>query len=222
MADLGNNSLWTTLQSGQNVQTQILGPEYSYADNIQGPSSLGVGTDGTFSQLGRNSSAIATYVQNLITGDPPLGNQFFINTGGTCTAPDGSIQSRMNYINNMSSGAASLPAAMSEIGSDFNGLIPGVVDDIEGLNPLHIFSAMLADSSPQCSCYSCPTTSGGTQYGFMTPELSPDLASSQCQQVDDSYCTKSGTESFTNMSSSTSIPTIFAFLGFMYFVFSGK
>ena len=102
----------------------------------------------------------------------------------------------------------------------FNGLIPGVVDDIEGLNPLHIFSAMLSDSTPQCSCYSCPTTSGGTGYGFLTPELSADLATSQCQVVDPSNCTKEG---FTVMAPRGSvIPTILAGIGFLYFVFSGK
>lgn len=222
MADLGSNPLWTKMQSGTDTKNDILGPDYSYSDNLQSTSSLGVGTDGTFSQLGRNASAIGTYVDDLITGDPPLGNQFFINTGGSCVAPDGSTQSRMNYINNMSSGAAALPSAISEMGGDFNGLIPGVVDDIEGLNPLHIFSAMLADSTPQCSCYSCPTTSGGTQYGFMTPELSPDLATSQCQVVDPSNCTKESftTEGFTT--SGSSIPTILAAIGFLYFVFSGK
>jgi hypothetical protein len=220
MADLGSNPLWSKMQSGSDTSTEILGPDYSYADNIQSTSSLGVGTDGTFSQLGRNASAIDTYVQALITGDPPLGNQFFVNTGGSCLAPDGSTQARMNYINNMSSGAAALPAAISELGGDFNGLIPGVVDDIEGLNPLHIFSAMLSDATPQCSCYSCPTTSGGTQYGFMTPDLSPDLATSQCQVVDPSNCTSEG---FTNMTpQGSAIPTILAALGFLYFVFSGK
>ena len=54
----------------------------------------------------------------LITGDPPLGNQFFVNTGGTCLAPDGQLRERYNYINNMSSGSAALPAAMSEYRED--------------------------------------------------------------------------------------------------------
>ena len=225
MADAGSNSLWGDITSGAStVSTDLLGPDYSYADGIQGPSSLGVGSDGSFGQLGTNADAIAYYVKALITGDPPLGNQFFVNTGGTCTAPDGQLRSRYNYINNMSSGAAALPAAMSELGSDFNGLIPGVVDDIEGLDPLYIFSAMTADASPPCACYKCDVTSG-SQYQWLTPSLSADFSTNQCSQVDSSNCpAPSSTESFTNSTSDfvSGIPTIVAVLGLALLVFSGK
>lgn len=224
MADAGANPLWGNMSSGKDTSTDLLGPDYSYADNIQGPGSLGVGSAGTFGQLGTNASAIEYYVKALITGDPPLGNQFFVNTGGTCTAPDGQLRSRYNYVNNMSSGSAALPSAMSEIGSDFNGLIPGVVDDIEGLDPLYIFSAMTADASPQCGCYQCPVTSG-SPYQWLTPSLSPDFSSSQCTQVDSSKCPPpSGTESFSNMKMSIvdAIPTMVAGLTLALLVFSGK
>jgi hypothetical protein len=222
MADLGSNSLWSDIENGaSNVQTDLLGPSYSYADSITGPSSLGVGSNGSFGQLGTNANAISYYTQALITGNPPLGNQFFVNTGGMCTAPNGSLQPRYNYINNMSTGAGALPPAISELGSDFNGLIPGVVDDIEGLNPLHLFSALVADANPPCVCMSCPTSSG-TVAKFLTTTLSPDVASSQCQQVDPSQCA-SVPESFMNKQEAVSvIPTIIAGLGFLYFVFSGR
>jgi hypothetical protein len=220
MADIGANSLWSDIENGRsNVQTDLLGPSYSYADSITGPTSLGVGSNGSFGQLGTNANAIAYYTQALITGNPPLGNQFFVNTGGMCTAPNGSLQPRYNYINNMSTGAGALPPAISELGSDFNGLIPGVVDDIEGLNPLHLFSALVADPNPPCVCMSCPTSTG-TVAKFLTNSLSPDVASSQCQQVDASQCA-SGPESFMNIQESVSIiPTIIAGLGVLYFVFS--
>jgi len=216
MADLGSNSMWSDISGST---TDILGPDYSYADNIQGPSAQGVGSDGTFSQLGRNASAIAYYVQTLITGDPPLGNQFFVNTGGTCTASDGQLRSRYNYVNNMSSGSAALPASMSELGSDFNGLIPGVVDDIEGLNPTYLFSAMTADSSPSCGCYKCNVTSG-TPYQFLTPSLDPDFSSDQCQEVDISNCSPPSTESFGNQWNYTLPVAIVGILALL--VFSAK
>ena len=222
MADTGGNSLWSDIENGKsNVQTDLLGPSYSYADSITGPTSLGVGSNGSFGQLGTNANAIAYYTDALITGNPPLGNQYFVNTGGMCTAPNGSLQPRHNYINNMSTGAGALPAAISELGSDFNGLIPGVVDDIEGLNPLHLFSALMADANPPCICLSCPT-SAGTIAKFLTTSLSPDLVESKCQQVDPSQCT-SAPESFTNKNEFVSlIPTIIAGLGVLYFVFSGR
>lgn len=222
MADIGSNSIWSDIENGSsNVQTDLLGPSYSYSDALTGPTSLGVGSTGSFGQLGTNANAIAYYTEALITGNPPLGNQYFVNTGGMCAAPNGSLQPRYNYINNMSTGAGTLPAAISELGSDFNGLIPGVVDDIEGLNPLHLFSALVADANPPCVCMSCPT-SAGTVAKFVTASLDPDLRESQCQQVDSSQCS-TATESFTNKEEVISaIPTILAGLGVLYFVFSGR
>uniref|UniRef100_A0A6C0EPL1 Uncharacterized protein n=1 Tax=viral metagenome TaxID=1070528 RepID=A0A6C0EPL1_9ZZZZ len=230
MADTGGNSLWKDIENVEadatKVETEILGPSYSYADAISGPSTLGVGSNGTFSQLGTNASAIAYYVEALITGNPPLGNQYFVNTGGMCTAPDGTLKPRYNYINNMSSGAAALPAAISEIGSDFNGLLPGVADDIEGLNPLHLFSSLTADANPPCVCLQCPASNpSGIDSKFVTASLSADVASSQCTPVDSSVCIASAstTESFSNKEEFVSmIPTIIAGLGVLYFIFSGR
>jgi hypothetical protein len=225
MADAGSNPLYSMMAEGENavdnVMDDVLGPDYSYADQIKGPSSLGVGSAGTFSQMGTNANAIAYYVEALITGDPPLGNQFFVNTGGTCIPSDGQLRARYNYVNNMNTGAGSQPSAIGELGASFNGLIPGVVDDIEGLNPLYIFSAMTADASPACECYKCPVTSG-SQYQFITTSLDPDFNSDICQAVDISNCPAPtpSSESFSNPVSS--IPTILAGLGFLYLIFSGK
>ena len=216
MADAGKNSMWSNLSS---KSQDILGPDYSYADNIRPPSSLGVGSSGTFSQIGRNANGIFYYISSLISGNPPLGNQFYINTGGTCTAPDGQLRSRYNYVNNKSSGANMVPASMREVGSSFNGLIPGVVSDIGGLNPTYIFSSLVADASPPCQCYKCEVSSGN-QYQFLTPSLSADFNLQQCQQVDISNCP--AIESFTNEHEDKAVPTILAGLVILYFVFSGK
>lgn len=221
MADLGINPLWANLEKDpKNAQLDLLGPAYSYADNVPGPSSLGVGTDGSFSQLGTNSSAISTYVKTMVTGDPPLGNQYFVNTGGVCTAPDGSTQPRMNYINNKASGADLMPASMSDLGADFNGLIPGIVGDIEGLNPLYMFTALSSDGTPACQCFKCNVTSGsGT--AFLTTSLSPDFDANECQSVDISQC-KPPVESFVNFGQSSCVPTMLAAVGILLFVFSRR
>lgn len=217
MSDLGSNSLWSDISSNpDSAQTDFMGPSYSYVDNIPGPSSLGVGTDGTFSQLGTNLSSIGTYVSTMIDGDPPLGNQFFVNTGGTCIAPDGSSQSRYNYINNKPSGGI-LPSGMSEIGSGMNGLIPGVIGDIEGLNPMYMMKALMSDSSPKCECYKCDVTTGAPAR-FLTTSLSPDYNSTNCTQVDQSQC---ASESFENYSGVSPIPT-FVGIGILVFLFMLK
>jgi hypothetical protein len=193
MADLGANSLWSDISSGAgDVQTNLMGPSYSYADNIpkpDGEGGLGVSSNGTFSQLGTNLGAVGTYVGTMTYGTP-LGNQYYVNTGGTCTAPDGSLQSRFNYINNVSSG-----------------LIPGVISDIGGLNPLYLMNSMMAESSPSCKCYQCPVTSGG-EYNFLSPDLSPDFDPALCKVADPSKCPQ--TPAVEEFSNETLVPTIIA------------
>jgi hypothetical protein len=184
MADLGKNSLWSDVKKkAGNVETDLMGPAYSYADHLPPPSGeggLGVGSDGTFSQLGTNLGAVGTYVSTMVGGGTPLGNQYYVNTGGTCTAPDGSIQPRYNYINNMSTG-----------------LVGGVISDIGGLNPLYLVNSMTASASPACKCYQCPVTSG-EQYRFLSPDLSPDFTGRICKVVDSSKCMPKSKEGFAN------------------------
>jgi hypothetical protein len=211
MSDLGSNSLWSDIAGGApTAQTDMMGPSYSYVDNIPGPSDLGIGSDGTFSQLGKNLGGIGTYVSVMIDGDPPLGNQFFVNTGGSCTAPDGSSQSRYNYINNKPGGKGVLPAGMA---AGANGLVPGVIGDIEGLNPMYMMNALMADSSPKCECYKCDVTTGASSR-FLTTTLSPDYSTTNCTQVDPSQCTS---ESFENQYNFSPIPTFVA-IGLLVFM----
>jgi hypothetical protein len=195
MADLGLNSLWSDLSSGaSNVETDIMGPSYSYADNVpkpSGPGGLGVGTDGSFSQLGTNLGAVGTYVNTLV-GTREMGNQYFVNTGGTCTATDGSIQARFNYISNKQAG-----------------LVEGVLGDIGGLNPVYLMNSMTASASPACKCYQCEVTSGDAA-NWLSPDLSPDFDPAKCTVVDSSRCPRvKSTESFTN---DTFVPTIIAWV----------
>jgi hypothetical protein len=183
-----DNSVWSSVAGG--TGTSVMGPSYSYVDNIQSPSALGVGSDGSMSQIARNIDGIVTYVQYLISG-PAMGNRFFVKTGGTCKAPDGSSQSRSNYVNNVTDAAEALPESMRRdlggLASDFNGLIPGMIQDVEGLNPVSLFNSLSADSVPTCECYSCPVTSGLSN-GFLNTTLSPDYDPDLCQKVDPSVC----------------------------------
>jgi hypothetical protein len=223
MADLGANSLWSDLD---NADTDILGPDYSYSDNIPGPNSLGVGSAGSMGQLMTNMNAANSYVKVMITGDPPLGNQYYVNTGGACTAPDGSTQSRYNYINNKSVGADLVPQGLNDLSfitSDLNGLIPGIVGDLEGLNPKFLFKSLVADGTPACQCYQCAVTDG-SPYQFLTPDLSPDFDSNLCTPVDSSLCKPTSKESFSNWRTvnMSYIPTIVAIAGILFLTFSGK
>jgi len=207
MGDLGLNSVWSNIS---NAETAVLGPAYSYADNVPSPTTkLGVGSGGSFGQLGTNLGAIGTYVKTLVNGDPPLGNRFFVNTGGVCTAPDGSLQPRHNYINNMPEGAHLVPKGMSDLAADFNGLIPGVVGDIEGLNPTYMMSSLAAEAYPPCKCYQCNVTTGGNSF-FLTPDLSPDFSTDDCREVSMSNCPTVKKESFSVFSDDLVVPTLVA------------
>jgi hypothetical protein len=223
MADLGLNPLWKNLDSNsESVSNDILGPSYSYADNIPGPASKGVGSDGTFGQVFTNLGAATDYVKYMITG-PALGNAYYVNTGGTCTAPDGSTQSRFNFINNVSTGSNLVPSGLNDLSflsSDLNGLIPGIVGDMEGLDPVYLFNALTTDGNPPCACYKCNVTTG-TPYQFLTPNLSPDFDTNSCTPVDASLCAQSK-ESFTNMGEMSLIPTLVAVAGVLLLTFSGK
>ena len=187
----GQNPIWDNIAAGPGaVGDSIMGPSYSYADNIKGPASMGVGSKGTISQLTTNTGAIFNYMKYMISG-PALGNQYFVNSGGSCVASDKSIQSRYNYINNVSSGAGVLPESMKRdlggVASNFDGLIPGMLEDVEGLNPVHLFSSLAADSTPACECYTCPT-SGGEESRFLNKDLTPDFVTSKCAVADITKC----------------------------------
>ena len=81
-----------------------------------------------------------------------LGDKFFINTGGTCTdTVSGNTGERYIYINNVPDG--SIPFITSSSGmsfSSFEGLIPGVLGDLEALNPFLIMQAFLTGGVPPC------------------------------------------------------------------------
>jgi hypothetical protein len=76
----GANPIWDTVASSPGKATEsVMGPSYSYIDNIKSPASMGVGSAGTISQIGKNTGAIFEYVKYMISG-PALGNQYFVNS----------------------------------------------------------------------------------------------------------------------------------------------
>ena len=183
------------------ITDELLGPSFDYTAAIQSPSQLGVSDNGTIGQVATNAEAIGSYVDSLILSGP-LGNQYFKNTGGTCKAPDGSTQNRYTYVNNQKTAAdllepiaeiaPGLGNALQDLGNDFAGIIPGMLGDLAGLNPLNIMNALILDGVPPCQQYSCPTTdsqgnSTGSQTQYVTPALENDLR----------VCTAT-TESFEN------------------------
>jgi hypothetical protein len=95
------------------VEQKFLGPDYPYWKNIRSPSEIGMTSDGNLGALGKDVNGLISYVELLVSGNGdasatggPLGNRFFLNTGGQCNSNlDASgnavLQDRYIYIDNL-------------------------------------------------------------------------------------------------------------------------
>ena len=79
------------------VEKELLGPDYKYYRFIRTPQELGMSSKGDMKTLGANVSGLVNYTKLMIegtgaankAGNRPLGNKFFLKTGGECKASDG-------------------------------------------------------------------------------------------------------------------------------------
>ena len=143
----------------EKMQAEFLGPTYNYSKNIASPNDMGMSGDGNMDALSKDITGIIAYTKLLVegTGDAnkigkPLGNKFFLKTGGQCMSPDGNKHDRYIYINNVPTG--SLPIISDATGQafgDFRGLIPGTIGNIGEINPLAIFKGFVQGAVPKCN-----------------------------------------------------------------------
>ena len=130
----------------EKMQAQFLGPTYNYAKNIKAPVEMKMSGEGNMTALGNDINGIIAYTQLLVEGKgnankkgTPLGNKFYLKTGGQCTSSDGNKHDRYIYVNNVPTG--SLPIISDATGQafgDFRGLIPGTIGNVGEINPLAI------------------------------------------------------------------------------------
>jgi hypothetical protein len=142
-----------------NIEEKYLGPTYPYYKYIKTPKEIGISDKGTLPQLGRDIRGLINYVEVLITGKSkasatgkPLGNKFFLQTGGKCMdVKSNKSVDRYIYINNIPQG--NIPIISSGLGvnfSEFKGLIPGTISNLNVLNPYYMVRAFLSESKPKC------------------------------------------------------------------------
>jgi hypothetical protein len=120
---------------------------YPYQNFIKMPDQLG--SSSKANALGPNVKALSAYVNTLVSGNSkaqtvagPLGNKYFMDTGGTCTDASGVNQTRHVFINNIPDGSIPfISSAMGEKLTSFEGLVPGVLGSLSYMNPTKIFSA---------------------------------------------------------------------------------
>ena len=139
-----------------------LGPDYPYYKYIKTPKEIGMSDKGTLKQMGQNIDGLVSYVEILVSGKSkasatgqPLGNKFFLKTGGKCVdnSVDGSNNQvdRYIYVNNVPEG--NIPFISSGLGvnfTEFRGLIPGAMSNLNVLNPFGLIQSFLAGSTPPC------------------------------------------------------------------------
>jgi len=136
-----------------------LGPDYPYYKYIKTPKEVGMSDKGSLNQMGKNINGLVSYVEILVSGKSkasatgrPLGNKFFLNTNGKCIDTKTKKESeRYIYINNVPSG--NIPFISSGMGvnfSEFKGLIPGVMGNLNAFNPMTLMNAFLTGTTPDC------------------------------------------------------------------------
>jgi len=153
-----SNLFQEVLSDAQGVEERLLGPTYKYYNQIKMPSEIGMSSDGNLGALARDIDGLVQYVEVLVTGNSnasktgrPLGNKFFLQTGGKCMAPNNQEVDRYIYVNNVPAG--NIPFISGGLGvnfSEFKGLIPGAMGNLNVLNPFAIMRAFLSGSTPPC------------------------------------------------------------------------
>ena len=154
-----SNIFQEVISNVQDVETNLLGPVYPYYKNINTPSSIGISSDGSISALTRDIEGLIAYVELLVQGGgdasstgKPLGNQFFLKTGAKCMDTETKEEvDRYIYVNNIPNG--NIPFISSGLGknfSEFKGLIPGAMSDLNVLNPYALLQSFMSGSTPDC------------------------------------------------------------------------
>ena len=143
------------------VEQDFLGPDYKYYKFIRNPQQLGMSADGSIDALSDDIAGILDYVELLVSGEGPasttgrpLGDKFFLKTGGQCKdVKTGKLVTRSMYLNNVPTGDINFIPAMPSmnVGSSFKGIIPGILNDVGDINPLTMFSAFMEGNEPPCA-----------------------------------------------------------------------
>ena len=154
-----SNIFQEVLSDAKAAESKYIGPDYPYYKYIKSPSEIGMSSSGSLSHLGKDIDGLISYVELLVSGGgkasatgKALGNKFFLKTGGKCTDTNsGQDADRFIYINNVPSG--NIPFISSGVGvnfSEFKGLIPGTISNLNAFNPMEMFQAFLSGSKPDC------------------------------------------------------------------------
>lgn len=154
-----DNIFEDVLTNAKAAEEKYMGPDYPYYKYIKTPAAMGMSGKGSLAQLGKDVDGLVNYVELLVSGSgkasatgKPLGNKFFLKTGGKCTSTTTKAdEDRFIYIDNVPEG--NIPFISGGLGvnfSEFKGLIPGTISNLNAFNPLSIFQSFLSGAKPDC------------------------------------------------------------------------
>jgi hypothetical protein len=210
----GDNIFQSVLTDAVGVENDLLGPAYPYYKNINSPtsSSMNMSSNGTLSALGQDIEGLIAYVQLLVEGggnasEPggPIGNKYFLKTGAKCMDTETNEEvDRYIYVDNVPTG--NIPFVSSAMGQDFTefeGLIPGAMSDLNVFNPYAILQSFLSGSTPKCQSLTMETINNSnvsgteTQYVTLTDiqNMDPCIFPNKSNPVSGKGCS---TEGFSN------------------------
>jgi len=153
------NLFQQSLGGTSDMDAQFLGPSYDYSKNIKQPSDIGMSDEGTLPALGKDVNGLIAYTELLVEGTGnasatgnPLGNKLFLLTGQKCNDIVTNEQvDRYIYIDNVPNG--NIPFISSGMGmnfTEFRGLIPGIMSNMNAFSPYGMMQAFMTGSVPDC------------------------------------------------------------------------
>ena len=153
-------------ENASEVKNNLLGPSYPYYKNINNPQAIGMSSRGTLRNLTNDVNGLIAYTELLVTGTgkasktgQPLGNKFFLQSGGKCKDVNtGAKEDRYSYINNVPLGNIPfISSALDQNFTTFRGLIPGAMSNLNSLNPFSLFSGFNQGATPDCQSLTMET-----------------------------------------------------------------
>ena len=167
--DFFNQAVKNTIE----LEKQVMPPAYKYHKFIRSPKQMGMTTKGSMKDLHKNISSLVNYGELLVSGkgeastvNQPLGNKYFLKTGGLCRNEKNKLVDRYVYINNVPVGNIPLSKNSFIKFQEYNGLIPGMLQNLEDINTSSIFKGFMEEEHPKCKSIQLETINENNKKGM--------------------------------------------------------
>jgi len=157
---MGDDMFTDAMGDPQKLMKDILGSDYDYGIPIKNPSEMGMSSRGTIKALTNDVKGILGYMDVMVAGggraskvQGPLGDKLFMKTAAKCKdIATKKSKPRSVYINNVPDGTIPfMPGGTGDAPfSEYRGLLPGIMANVGGINPMIILQAFMSGPEPEC------------------------------------------------------------------------